>query len=98
MLIVAGEYRVEPEFTDEFIRRREARMRTSRAETGCIDFVFSADPLDPGRVLSFERWESQEALDGHLSALRAQPPAPEPDITVLHREVVLYEISSSTPL
>jgi quinol monooxygenase YgiN len=98
MLIVAGEYRVEPEHRDEFLRRREARVRTSRSESGCIDFVFSADPLDPGRVLLFEHWVSQEALDTHLSALRAQPPATEPHVAVLHREVVLYKISSSTPL
>jgi quinol monooxygenase YgiN len=44
-------------------------MRNSRAEDGCLEYTFAADPLEPGRVILFERWESQAALDAHLAAL-----------------------------
>jgi quinol monooxygenase YgiN len=98
MLIVAGEFRVEPELREEFLRRHETQMRDSRAEAGCIDYVFSADPLEPGRVVLFERWESQEALDAHIGALRARPPSDEPRPAALHREVVRYEVVVSAPL
>jgi quinol monooxygenase YgiN len=98
MLIVAGEFRVEPEHREEFLRRREELMRSSRAEAGCIDYVFSPDPLEPGRVVLFERWESDEALAGHLRALRERPPSSEPEIPVLRREVVRYEVAASAPL
>jgi quinol monooxygenase YgiN len=100
MLIVAGEFIVDAERREEFLREREASMVTSRGEDGCVDYVFSADPLIPGRVVLFERWESPEALHAHLAAMRAQPvdPAAAPGVPVLHREVLRYEIASVGPL
>ena len=46
-------------------------MRTSRGEDGCLEYTFAADPLEADRVILFERWESQAALDAHLAALAA---------------------------
>jgi quinol monooxygenase YgiN len=100
MLIVAGEFVVDPERRDEFLRDREAGMVISRAEDGCLDYVLSADPLVPGRVVLFERWESPDALDAHLRALRARPvdPAAGPEVPMISREVLRYEIASVGPL
>lgn len=97
MILVAGTFEVEPARRDEFLASREAGMRRSRAEPGCIDYVFSADPLEPGRVVLFERWQDQASLDAHLAAMRAraEPPSPVP---VLAREVLHYEIASFGPL
>ena len=97
MILVAGTFEVEPARRDEFLASREAAMRRSRAERGCIDYVFSADPLEPGRVLLFERWEDQGALDEHIAAMRArdEPPSPVP---VRSREVLHYQIASFGPL
>jgi quinol monooxygenase YgiN len=71
MLIVAGTFEVDPAEREAFLKGREEAMRTSRAEPGCLDYVFSADPLEPGRVILFERWESKEALAAHLEGMRA---------------------------
>jgi quinol monooxygenase YgiN len=98
VLIVAGEYRVDPERSEDFLRWREPVVRNSRTERGCIEFVFSLDPLEPGRILLFERWESQDALDEHLSALRSRPPETGPAVPFVHREVVRYDVSASAPL
>ena len=57
VIIVSGTFEVDPARRDEFLAERHERMRTSRAEAGCLEYTFSADPLDPGRVLLFERWE-----------------------------------------
>jgi quinol monooxygenase YgiN len=73
VIIIAGTFEVEPDHRDEFVSERSEAMRRSRAETGCLDYVFSADPLEPGRVVLFERWASQEDLDAHVAVLRAQP-------------------------
>ena len=92
MLIVAGHFDVDPARRDEFIRGREDAMRASRGEPGCIVYAFTADPIEPGRVLLFERWESKEALGTHLEVLGSRP-TPS-DVEILGAEVQQYEISA----
>ncbi len=72
-------------------------MRTSRSEPGCITYVFSADPIEPGRVHLFERWESKEALAAHLAAMRAAP-RPADAVPILEAEVKQYEIAAVGPV
>ncbi len=97
MIIVAGHFVVDPDQREEFLRSRADVMRASRAEAGCITYAFSPDPLDAGRVLLFERWESKAALAGHLAALR-QRPRPADGIEVRESEVQQYEISAAGPV
>jgi quinol monooxygenase YgiN len=98
MLIIAGTFEVDPARRDEFIVQKEAGMRESRAEAGCIDYVLSADPLEPGRVYLFERWESKEHLAPHLARLSA-PAAPDPGaVPVLAVDIQQYEIASIGPI
>ena len=67
----------DPDQRDEFLRSRAEVMLRSRSEAGCITYAFTPDPLDPGRVLLFERWESKAALADHLTALREGPRRPD---------------------
>jgi hypothetical protein len=97
MLIVAGFLDVDPERRDAFISGRADLMQASRDEPGCITYAFSADPIDPGRVLLFERWESKGALAAHLEVLRSSSPPPG-DVKILGAEVLQYEISEVGPL
>lgn len=97
MLIVAGFFDVDPGQRDEFIRGREDLMRASRGEPGCVTYAFSADPIDPGRVLLFERWESKGELATHLEVLRSGP-RPGGDVKILGAEVQQYEISEVGPV
>jgi quinol monooxygenase YgiN len=104
MVIVAGSFVVAAADRDAFLEGRRSAMEASRAEPGCLDYVFAADPLDPERVVLFERWEDQAALDAHLAGMRAQrssgaaPPPAGPRVEVRSSEIVKYEISSSGPL
>ena len=91
MIIVGGEFVVEPEDRDAFIAGRLDAMRTSRAEPGCLEYTFSADPLDPARVLLFEKWEDQESLNAHLSAMGAAPPPPEGGITPVSVALTFFD-------
>jgi quinol monooxygenase YgiN len=86
VIIVGGTFDVDPDRRDEFLAERHGVMQTSRAEAGCLDYVFSADPLEPSRVLLFERWESQASLDAHLTRLRTESPA---DMAVPPRKVLV---------
>jgi quinol monooxygenase YgiN len=52
---------------DEVLGHSLAVGEATRAETGCLAYVMSADPAAPGRIQVFERWSSQQALDEHLA-------------------------------
>jgi quinol monooxygenase YgiN len=98
MLIIAGTFEIDPARRDEFIAEKESAMRESRAEAGCIDYVLSADPLEPGRVYLFERWESKEHLAPHLARVSA-PRAANPDaVPVISSDLQQYEIAAVGPI
>jgi quinol monooxygenase YgiN len=43
-------------------------VERARRAAGCLDFTITADPIDPGRVNIFERWESQAARETFRSS------------------------------
>jgi quinol monooxygenase YgiN len=96
MIIVGGTFEVEPDQREEFLASRHDGMRRSRAEPGCLEYTLSPDPLDPGRVMLFERWEDQESLDAHLSALRSGQSAP--GIAPKSVSIKLYDVSGERSL
>lgn len=73
MLIVAGHFDVDPADRDEFLAGRVDAIRTTRTEGGCLEYVMSADPVDPTRVMLFERWADQAAFDAHMAAIQTAP-------------------------
>ena len=104
-VLVTGTFDLAPEDRDDFLRGREEGMRRSRAEDGCVAYVFAADPLEPGRVILFEQWESEEALAAHAAAMRearADAPAPAadapPPVKVLASSILKHVVASSGPL
>ncbi|BCJ46883.1 antibiotic biosynthesis monooxygenase [Actinoplanes ianthinogenes] len=62
MIIVAGELRVAAEDRDRYLLAVADVARLARRAPGCHDFVQSADPIEPDRILVYERWSSDEAL------------------------------------
>lgn len=97
MVIVGGTFEVDPESREAFIEGRQASMTTSRAEPGCLEYVLGADPVDPGRVVLFERWASQEHLDAHIAALQARP-ADGPDVQPKAMTIKVYDVTGERPL
>ena len=97
MMIVTGVFQLDPPDVEAFLESRKAAMKNSRAEKGCIEYVMAADPIEPGRVILSERWESRADLDAHVAALRSAPPAPDaaPPVKMISREVWRFEIASS---
>ncbi|MFE6026723.1 putative quinol monooxygenase [Streptomyces niveus] len=94
MLIVAGKGYVDPEDRAAFLAGFEAAQRRARSEPGCLDYVVAADPVEPGRVNVYERWESRVHLAAHL-ARTARESQPSP--VMLSMEITQYEIGSSGP-
>lgn len=98
MVIVAGVFQVEPARRDEFLQSRRAGILATRDEQGCVDYVFSADPDDPGVVRLFERWETADDLAAHLAGLRQRPAPPDDAPAMLSADIQRYEIASFGPL
>lgn len=46
----------------------EAVVEATRREPGCLDYAAHLDPADPRRVLFYERWADQAALDRHWAS------------------------------
>jgi len=90
MIIVGGTFEVDPSQRERFVADRHELMRTSRAEQGCITYAFCADPIEPGRVLLFERWETQADLNAHLEGMGANPPVTG-DVAPSSVSVVFYD-------
>jgi quinol monooxygenase YgiN len=100
MVIVGGWFEVEPSERDAFVAGRVEGMRRSRAEQGCIEYVLAPDPVDPGRVVLFERWESQADLDRHLAAARERQATPDDGPPVAPKSVTIrvYDVTGERPL
>ena len=99
MLIVAGTLDVDPDDRDALMAAALRMMAASQAEEGCLDYVFSPDPTDAGRVRVFERWEALPALEAHfatphMAAFRA---AIEP-LRFTGRDVTRYAIARTGPV
>jgi quinol monooxygenase YgiN len=96
VLIVAGEFHVDPDRRDEYLAGRHEGMRTSRTEPGCLEYTLSADPIVPGRIVLFERWANQEDLDTHVARFTAAPPDPGP-VTPTSMTLTIFDISGERP-
>jgi quinol monooxygenase YgiN len=93
VIIVNGTFEVDPAERDAFLTERLPRMRSSRAEAGCLEYTFAADPLQDDRVVLFERWESQAHLDAHLAG-----PSPATQIAARSMSITLYDVTGEREL
>ena len=92
MLIVAGHFVVDPGDQAAFVAGRAEAMRATRAEPGCLEYVMAVDPVDPSRVVLFERWADQASFDAHMAVIaqggsKATGPAPQ------GFEVKIYDVA-----
>jgi quinol monooxygenase YgiN len=67
MILLTGWVDVDPAKRDAALVAGKPHMAATRAWPGCLDYVWSADPLNPARIYVYERWESQAALASHLA-------------------------------
>jgi quinol monooxygenase YgiN len=93
MLIIAGHADVEPASRDDYVAAHRNLVGRSRQAPGCLDVAISADPIDPGRVNVFERWESRE----HLDAWRTVADAPDTGIELRDVDVMMYVVADVLP-
>ena len=100
MLIVAGFVTTEDESArDAFLAAAKPMVAATRAEPGCQEYAFSPDPDDPTRIMLFELWDDQAALDAHFATTHmAEFQGRMAGIAVAGREIKKYTISGVGPV
>ena len=94
MVIVAGHITVEPQQRESYLAGCVSVVERARGAAGCLDFAITADPIDPGRVNIFERWESQAVLN----TARGNAPGFEQAEAMLSVSVADYDVADVRPL
>ena len=90
MIVVEGTIRVA-----DFESARphmEAMIGASRAESGCIDYAYAVDLVDPTLIRVSERWEDRDALKRHLESQHiAEWRACWAEVGITDRSLRMYE-------
>jgi quinol monooxygenase YgiN len=95
-VVLAGTVRFPPERMAEARERMREMMRLSRAEDGCIEYVYSEDLIEPGLVHVFEIWRDEAALHGHHTAPHFLAWRASRDEIGMHdRRMRRYDVASS---
>lgn len=90
MIIVAGAVYLDAGARDRYLAATSDVARQAHLAPGCLDFVQTADPIDPSRINIYERWESDEDLHRFRTS-----GGPEPDVPELSSmDVRKYRISA----
>ncbi len=65
MILIAGTLTFPPGGMEKARDAMNEVVEATRREDGCISYDFAVDLSDPTRLVVFERWRDQGALDGH---------------------------------
>ena len=66
MILIAGSVDVDPDRRAEALEAGKPHMVGTRAQKGCVVYVWSADPLIEGRIMVYEHWETEADLALHF--------------------------------
>ena len=66
LILIAGTIDLDPARRADALREAEPHLVSTRAQSGCLDYQWSADPLRPGRIYVYERWEDEASLAAHF--------------------------------
>jgi len=68
MLIVAGSIITEPGERDVFLAAVQPMVTATLDEPGCHEYSFTPDQRDDNRIMLYELWDDQDALNGHFAS------------------------------
>ena len=67
-IIISGTVDLPPENLQAALEAGRPLIEGALTEAGCLDYDWCPDPLNPGRIRVFERWESEAALAAHFQS------------------------------
>lgn len=96
MLLIVGTVRLPPENLERAKHVMEVMVQASRAEAGCLEYVYAEDLFVPGLIHVKERWTEQAALDAHFASAHIQAwRASWEGLGIGERDLKVYEVSES---
>jgi quinol monooxygenase YgiN len=90
MLIIAGHLVLAAADRQTYLDLTHDVARQARATEGCLDFVQSADPIDPTRVNTSETWTAEQPMVAFREMDRQELPLPP----IVGADVRRYVIAS----
>ena len=66
MILIAGTIDVDPERRAQALEAAIPHMEGTRAQKGCVAYVWTGDPLIEGRIMVYEHWETEADLASHF--------------------------------
>jgi quinol monooxygenase YgiN len=97
MIIVLGIVEVDAGDRQRYLEEKAEQVAATRAEAGCLDYAFSSDAHDPGRVRLVERWETMGDLEAHIAGLRTAPPPAQPPVSSRMVSIDVHEAQVVSP-
>ena len=91
MIIIAGWLQVDRVDRDRYVADCITVVRQARTSPGCLDFVITADPVEPDRIHVYECCES----DAQLERFRGAGPDSEQTARLRDAQVRKYRISAT---
>lgn len=99
MLIIAGTITLDPGQLDDAMDLAIPFCELVRAEPGCVEYLFTPNPANPGELRLFEIWESEEDLAVHFTTPHmAEWQQQIGQFSITGRDIVKYDVSASAPL
>lgn len=94
MLIVAGEFRMQPGTRDLFFEAVVPMVAATLEEPGCRAYAFTPDPDDADLIRLWELWDDEHALAGHFASTHMTDwRARSADLPITSRVVDKYTVS-----
>lgn len=98
-ILIAGTVEMDAEKRGDALAEAAAVMADTRAQNGCVHYVWSADPTSSTRIYVFENWDSTEALAAHLDGpYYAQMLALLGKYEVTSAEVAKFKVALEEPV
>lgn len=66
-VLIAGTLKFPKGNRDKALAETARLVEQTRTQSGCLDYVWSADPTSATTVYVFEKWSSIESLAAHLA-------------------------------
>jgi quinol monooxygenase YgiN len=91
-LYISAAFRARPGKETELREALKALQAPTRAEPGCLTYDLHQAVGDPARLLMFETWEGQSAIDGHMKSPHVRKFIPHVDgLCAEAPQIVIWE-------
>jgi heme-degrading monooxygenase HmoA len=92
VIIVSGRIQVAAGTREVYLASSMSAIVSARAAPGCLDFVLSADPIEPDRINVYEEWDTE----ADLLAFRGDGPEPDMAAQILKVDVSRHQVDCSS--